>query len=146
MTSLQRAGRRARGLALLSVVLGGCVPFPAYRTVRPDVTLTICDARQRPIEGARVTLVSTEPPFGAVKSRDEALTGADGRVRFDSRRALRLEVMFLYRGDIRFWTWCVQKEGFATYFTSGPRTKVFSDESVVVLKEGSPTACPAAFR
>jgi len=147
MSSARVESRRARGLALLlGVALSGCLPFPSYRTVRPEVTLTIRDARQRPIEGARVTLVSTEPPFGAVKSRAEVLTGADGVASFAARRALRLEVLFLYRGDIRFWNWCVEKEGFVTYFSSGPRTKVFADESAVVLKSGPAKACPAAFR
>jgi hypothetical protein len=137
----------ARGLPwLLIAALCGCVPYPAYRTTRPEVTLTIRDARQRPIEGARVTLVSTEPPFDVVKSQAELWTAADGVVRFSSERELRVEVLFLYRGPIRFWNWCVEKEGFVTYFSRGPRTKVFADESVVLLKAGPSKPCPAAFR
>jgi len=139
--------RTVRALVLLlGIALCGCVPFPSYRTARPEVLLAIRDARQRPIEGARVTLVSTEPPWGAVKSSAEVRTGADGVARFDAQRELRVEVMFLYRGPIRFWNWCVEKEGFVTFSTDGPRTKVFPDESLVVLRPGPSKACPAAFR
>jgi hypothetical protein len=138
----------ARGLAVLLILALGaaCVPYPSYRRVRPEVTLTIRDARQRPIEGARVTLISTEHLSGTVKSRDSVQTGADGIASFPGKRALRIEVLFLYRGGFSFWNWCVEKEGFVTYFTSGPRTKVFSDESVVVLRKGPSKPCPASFR
>src|SRR5687768_16161583 len=114
-----------RGLALLAILApGGCVPYPAYRTARPEVALAIRTARQRPSPGARVTLISTTHPDGLVKTKDSVETGPDGTVRFERTRELRLEVLFLHRGPIHFWNWCVEKEGFATFFTSGPRTKM----------------------
>jgi hypothetical protein len=137
----------ARGLALLAILaLAGCVPYPAYRTVRPEVALTIRDARQRPIQGARVTLISTTHPDGRVNTRDTRETGPDGTARFERTRALRIEWLFLHRGEIDFWNWCVEKEGFGTYFSSGPRTKMFADESGVVLRKGPSTPCPVPFR
>jgi hypothetical protein len=137
----------ARGLGfLLILAVAGCVPYPAYRTVRPEVALSIRDSRQRPIQGARVTLVSTSHPEGVVKSTDTIETGPDGTARFAGKRALRLEVLFLYRGEISFWNWCVEKEGYATYFTSGPRTKMFEDESIILLRPGPSRTCPAPFR
>jgi hypothetical protein len=136
-----------RGLALLLIfALGACVPYPTYRKVRPDVKLMIVDRRQSLIEGARVTLISTTHPEGHVRSRDTLETGPDGIVRFPGKRGLRIEWLFLYRGPIYFWNWCVEKPGFATYFTSGPRTKVFADEKLVVLRAGPSRACPADFR
>jgi len=88
----------ARGLAfLLILALGGCLPYPSYRKARPEVSLTIRDARRRPIPGARVTLISTTHPDGLVSSRDTTETAADGTARFASRRELRIEVLLLYR-------------------------------------------------
>ena len=135
-----------RALALLvGLMLCGCLPYPSYRKVRPEVSLTIRDVRQRPIEGARVTLISTAHPDGAVRSRDTVQTGPEGTALFRSQRGLRIEVLFMHRGEIRFWNWCVEKEGFGTYFTSGPRTKMFEDESAIVLRQGPSKACPEAF-
>ena len=136
-----------RGLTLLLIfALGGCVPYPTFRKVRPDVALMVVDRRQSLIEGAKVTLISTTHPEGYVRSRDTLETGPDGMVRFPGKRALRIEVLFLHRGPIYFWNWCVEKEGFVTYFTNGPHTKVFADERWVVLKAGPSRACPAEFR
>jgi hypothetical protein len=136
-----------RGLVFLLIfILGGCVPYPSYRRTRPEVTLTIRDSRQSPIQGARVTLISTTHPDGLVKSKETIQTGPEGTANFKGKRGLRIEWLFLYRGEIRFWNWCVEKEGFVTYFTSGPRTKMFADESAIVLREGRSQACPASFR
>ena len=136
-----------RGMALLLILaVGGCIPYPTYRRVRPEVRLTVRDARHRPIEGAQVTLISTSHPDGIVKSMDIADTGPDGTVGFKGKRRLGVEVTFMDHKEISFWNWCVQKQGFATYFTNGPRTKVFEDESEIVLKVGPSRPCPAEFR
>jgi hypothetical protein len=93
-----------------------------------------------------VTLISTTHPDGYVRSRDTLETGPDGIARFRGKRGLRIEWLFLHRGPVYFWNWCVAKEGFVTYSTSGPRTKVFADESMVVLRRGASRSCPAEFR
>jgi hypothetical protein len=132
---------------LVSILaLGGCVPYPTYRRTRPEVRLTILDARQRPIEGARVTLVSTSHPYGTLRSIDTTQTGPDGTAGFEGERKLGVEVTFMDHKEILFWNWCVEKQGFVTHFTSGPRTKVFEDESTIALRAGPSRPCPAPFR
>ncbi len=136
----------SRALALLlTLALAGCVPYPTYRRTRPEVKLTIRDARQRPIVGAQVTLIGTSHPDGILKWIDTAKTAADGTVVFKGKRSLGIEVTFMDHKEISFWNWCVEKDGFATYYTSGPRTKVFEDESAIVLREGRSKRCPAPF-
>ena len=60
------------------LLLGGCIPYPAYRTLQPQARATVVDEQSRPLADTRVILITSSYPYGRERWRDEQRSGEDG--------------------------------------------------------------------
>ena len=56
-------------------MLGGCIPYPAYRTLQPQARATVVDEQSRPLADTRVILITSSYPYGRERWRDEQRSG-----------------------------------------------------------------------
>ena len=126
----------------LFAAFAGCVPYPIYKTLQPEAEVTVHDSMARPIQGARVTLISSAYPHGLEKSRETKETDAWGVAKFDSRKEWRTEIMMIHGAEVYFWNWCVERPGLVTYASAGRSADSFYARPTIVLAEGASTPCP----
>ena len=103
-------------LLLLSVLplLGGCLPYPIYKTLQPAAQIKVQDISGHPLAGAKVTLIATAYPYGREKSRETQVTDANGIAKFIGRSEWRAETLMIHGAEEYVWRWCVEKEGYET--------------------------------
>ena len=104
---------------LAILVLGGCVPYPIYKTLQPQLEIIVVDDQKESVYGAKVALISSSSPYGDEKSREVRLTDHKGVAEFQKRSEWRIESLMIHGVEIFYWNWCVEKEGFVTYETRG---------------------------
>lgn len=132
--------------AALCLILAGCIPYPVYKTLQPEATLTVLDESSSPVVGAEVQLVANAYPYGWERSREIRMTEADGVARFESHRQWRVESLMLHGFQVFFWNWCVRRDGYASFFTAYGDASEFKNVLTVQLVPGVSTRCPEAFR
>ena len=87
--------------------------FPSFLTSRPEAEITVTDESGVPLEGATVTLGTTEwhGIVGRLTTQD-FITDQEGRVEIDDDYAWKMQIM-LPDGDVRFaWSLCIAKSGY----------------------------------
>jgi hypothetical protein len=88
------------GVVLIAVGLSAC--FPSFITSRPRAAITVTDERGVPLEGATVTLGTTEwHGPGGVKSTQIFTTDSAGSVRFGAERVWKLQIDVYFEAGIR---------------------------------------------
>lgn len=137
---------RLLSLAVLSLMLAGCIPYPIYKTLQPEAVLTVLDESGSPVMGAEVQLVANAYPYGWERGRETKMTGTDGVARFESRRQWRMEALVPHGIQVFFWNWCVRREGYASFLTAHGSASEFEDVLTVKLVPGVSTPCPEAIR
>jgi hypothetical protein len=99
--------------AVAVAATGSSACLPSLLTSRPGTTIIVTDESGVPLEGATVTLGTTEwhGVGGATTTQDFTTDGA-GRVDLDAERVWRTQII-LPDGDVRFsWALCISKPGF----------------------------------
>ncbi len=121
------------------VALAGCVPYPIYKTLQPEVDAQVLDASGGPVVQAQVTLVARARPAPGVLSAPVVASDANGRVHFDAVREWRTEVMALHGALYYHWSLCVAKPGYRTI-----EVPVDADAALQILslKPGDSIECP----
>ncbi|WZB60538.1 hypothetical protein WJ970_21535 [Achromobacter xylosoxidans] len=51
------------------LLLGGCIPYPAYKTLQPQARATVVDEQSRPLADTRVILITSSYPYGGTLAR-----------------------------------------------------------------------------
>ena len=128
----------------LALALPSCVPFPRYKTLRPEAAITVMDEHDLPVSGAKVTLISSAYPYGLTRERlrAEQSTGADGRASFEAYHEWHMESPLMLHGALSyFWNWCVEKPGYETYMTDDDNADDFDRQSVIHLQPGTSRSC-----
>jgi hypothetical protein len=132
-----RAKLLTRIVATLAIFpLAGC--FPSFLTSRPEAEIIVTDESGQPLEGAKVTLGTTERhgPGGRL-TQEDFLTDVKGRVEFDAKYTWKTQVM-LPDGDVSYgWTLCFSKPGFEAI----PMMRINFDEPIEVAMY--PSAVPS---
>jgi Bacterial Ig-like domain (group 1) len=119
----------------------GCVPYPIYKTLQPAATVTVRDAASNPLAGVSVTLTADARPSWREKSHETVKTNAQGIATFESKKEWRTEVFFIHGAEQFFWSWCVERPGYATYISYNEPIETFSDELTIVLSPGESKPC-----
>ena len=86
----------ARGLLAAPLLLGGCIPYPAYKTLQPQARATVVDEQSRPLADARVILITSSYPYGRERWRDEQRSGEDGVASFENHSEWRAESLMIH--------------------------------------------------
>jgi hypothetical protein len=134
-------------VAILAIlVLGGCVPFPVYKTLQPQLEITVVDDQNEPIHGAIVALISSSNPYGEEKSREVRLTHRKGGAKFQRRSEWRIEVLIIHGIEDFFWNWCIEKEGFLTYETQYGDDEILRRNTLIELEPGKSEACAVPYQ
>lgn len=131
-------------LSLCCLALGGCVPYPVYKTLQPEAQVTVLTPSGQPIAGAEVQLIAGAYPYGRERSRAVATTDADGRARFPARREWRTEALALHGAEVYFWNWCIRAPGYRTRETTHGSAAEFEGALVARMDVGGSTPCQAA--
>ncbi len=127
--------------AAFTATLSGCIPYPVYKTLQPDATITVLDEASQPVADARVVLIAAAYPYGFDRFRAEKRTAADGRAQFDARHEWRMEVLAIHGSEVFFWNWCVEKPGYGTYATHDGGADKFDNNLVIKLSPGESRSC-----
>jgi hypothetical protein len=135
---MNRRAMRAAPALFTAVLVSGCVPYPVYKTLQPAAKLSVRGQGGQPLADAQATLIANAHPSRFEKRRETKMTLADGTASFDAVRELRVEMTALHGWEEFYWSWCIRKEGYATYL--GP----FQAELVVQLEAGAALPCPPA--
>ena len=131
-----------RWIFILAVwVLGGCVPYPVYKTLQPELEIKVIDDQQNPLHGAKVNLISNSYPYGWERNRETKMTNKIGVAAFQKRSEWRLESLIIHGAEIFFWNWCVEKEGFVTYETHNRDSDIPESRVRVMLVPGLSEEC-----
>ena len=129
-------------VALASVSLAGCVPYPIYKTLQPPAKATVLDRAGQPVPGAEVTLTANATPYGRQTSRVTRTTGSDGVARFAATREWRVESLMIHGSTEFTWNWCVRQPGCRTFHTAHSSSRGFERDLVVRLQPGASEPCP----
>jgi hypothetical protein len=131
-----------RWISILGIlVLGGCVPYPIYKTLQPELEITVINDQTEPIHGAKVILISSSHPYGWEKNRETKTTDRMGVATFQKRSEWRVESLMIHGGEIFFWNWCVDKEGFVTYETQNTNSGIPKSKILIELEPGISKEC-----
>ena len=128
-------------IAIHTLGLTACIPYPVYKTTQPAGQVTVLDARFTPLGGAKVTLIANAYPYGREKTRETRQTDRSGTISFEIRQEWRTEVLMIHGADVYFWNWCVEKPGFVTFITHYTGNKEFIAEPIIRLEKGDSTPC-----
>ncbi|WZB71695.1 hypothetical protein WJ968_07780 [Achromobacter xylosoxidans] len=78
------------------LLLGGCIPYPAYKTLQPQARATVVDEQSRPLADTRVILITSSYPYGRERWRDEQRSGEDGVASFENHSEWRAESLMIH--------------------------------------------------
>jgi hypothetical protein len=97
-------------------VFGVSACFPTFLTSRPEAEIIVTDEAGAPLEGATVTLGTTEwhGIVGRISTQD-FITDREGRVEIDDDHEWKVQIM-LPDGDVRYaWSLCIAKPGYEAF-------------------------------
>ena len=126
---------------LAILVLGGCVPYPIYKTLQPQLEIAVVDDQKEPVYGAKVALISNSYPYGGEKSREVRTTDRKGVAKFQKRSEWRIEALMLHGAEVFFWNWCVEKEGLVTFETQNRDSEISRSKILIELESGASKEC-----
>lgn len=129
-------------LISLCIGLSGCLPYPVYKKLQPEIRFTVMDEAEKPIAGARVHLITKSYPYGFEDSREIRITQSAGTATFSDRREWTTEALVIHGRKQYFWNWCVEKDGYATYHSTFKSGGDKEDHIKISLKTGGRTECP----
>jgi hypothetical protein len=140
--SMTRRSPTRRSILIATLLaLGNAACYPVHKTLAPAASMTVRDSQQRPIAGARVTLITNFYPHGRESARDTLVTDNDGAVHFTRKSAWEMEVLMIHGARLYFWNWCVEQPGFTTFESGrGPQT-AFQPIATVKLEAGTSRPC-----
>jgi len=125
------------------LLVTGCVPFPTYKTLLPESSMTVVDPAGVPIDFASVQLISSSYPYGYEKFRVITKTSPSGKARFAKIKQWRIEAPLMMHGaEHFFWNWCISKEGYKTFQTRYTSSTEFDNSPFITLYPGNSKACP----
>ena len=129
-------------LVAVAVTLSGCVPYPAYKLVQPEASVTVLDEVHRPVLDARVVLVTQAVPGRRdERSRSELRADENGKASFEARHEWQAESLMMHGRQFYYWNWCVEKPGYETFSTSYGNAESFDAYPEVSLKKGASLSC-----
>ncbi|MBT9313648.1 hypothetical protein [Leptothoe kymatousa] len=128
-------------LLLILITTVGCIPYPIEKKLQPETKATILDEKNKPVEGAQVSLIASSYPNGIAQGYELKFTNNEGLVQFDSKYQWRIELLRLNGAEIFFWNWCVYKTGYETYMTTYRSADDWQDAFTVRLKPGATSEC-----
>jgi len=117
-------GKLFRVIAIALAVVGLSACLPSLLTSRPAAEIFVTDEAGAPLEGARVTLGTTEwHGVGGPLTLQDFVTDREGKVEFDSEHDWAMQIL-LPDGDVRYsWSLCFSRPGFEAV----PMTRVDFD-------------------
>lgn len=121
--------------------IGGCFPYPIYKTLQPFSEVKVFDPNNNPIEDVEVSLISYSYPYGFEKNRKTKTTNSSGIATFESKKEWRIEAFMLHGAEIFFWNWCVYKQGFETLLTPSSKIEKFDSKPIFILNPGEASKC-----
>ncbi|UYF99197.1 hypothetical protein [Halomonas sp. GD1P12] len=123
-------------------MLSGCVVYPVNKTLQPEAEILVTDEKGKPIQDARVTLISNSYPYGFEQMRRSDQTSNGGEASFPEIKEWRTESLMIHGSNVFFWNWCVVKPGFETHTTMWSSGQDFQPQYNVTLTPGESTPCP----
>jgi cytochrome c oxidase assembly factor CtaG len=124
------------------LLVTGCIPFPTYKTLQPESSITVVDLAGVPIDFASAQLISSSYPYGYEKFRVITKTSTSGKASFTKIKQWKIEAPLMMHGaEYFFWNWCISKEGYKTFQTRYTSSTEFNNASFITLYPGSSKAC-----
>ena len=121
--------------------LSGC--YPSILTSRPKAEIIVTDESGAPLEGATVTLGTTEwHGIGGPTTFEKFSADHEGRVKFGKQHAWAMQVMLPDGGTSYTWSLCVSKPGFEAI----PMVSMKFDEVIKVAMYPSALASECEWR
>ncbi len=131
-----------QSLLLLSIFMLLTACYPTYKTIQPAAKVQVLNQQHQPIEGAKVVLITRAHPT-PINDHTIQLTNAQGLAVFNGHHEMQTETIFLHGALDYYWSWCIEKAGFATYQSAGAE---FKSNLNVELLAGESTSCAADSR
>jgi hypothetical protein len=129
-------------LTCLIVNIAACVPYPVYKTLKPEANFLVLDANKKPIEGAKIVLNTRARPT-PINEFDIQYTNAKGMTNFASKKELKVENTGQHGALDYFWNLCIEKTGFKTVHKEIENASELSGPQVVNLVPGKSESCRA---
>jgi hypothetical protein len=130
---------------LLIAALGlvtACLPYPVYKTLKPEANFLVVEANKKPLEGVKIVLNTRARPT-AIDEFDIQYTNAKGMTNFARKKELQVENTGMHGALDYFWVLCVEKTGFQTVQKQIENASDLSGPQVINLVSGKSEACRA---
>jgi hypothetical protein len=125
---------------LFFTFMGLTACYPAYRTRQPAVNLTVVNALELPIAGAKVVL-NTRAHASGVNEFNVKNTDDKGSVSFNSDKQIEIEVLAIHGSLHYFWDICIEKKDYLTEIVRISEPSQAEKLDKIILKIGESTAC-----
>jgi hypothetical protein len=132
-------------LSLLCFVLSflnACIPYPAYKTIKPEANFLVTDANKKPIEGVKIVLNTRASPT-PINEFDIQYTNLKGMTVFAGKKELTVEHTGMHGALDYFWNLCIEKAGFQTVKKQIENASDLSGAQVIKLEAGKSESCVA---
>ena len=124
---------------VIAISSSGCVPFPHYSTIQPDIKIEVKDEAGYPIPNASILFISASYPHRVLHNKAELHTNSQGKAELARERKWESSYPFMLHGvRVYYWAWCISKSGYETISSETTET---SSRATVTLKKGATKTC-----
>jgi hypothetical protein len=129
-------------LTCLIATISACVPYPVYKTLKPEANFLVLGANKKPVEGAKIVLNTRARPT-PIDEFDIQYTNAKGMTNFASKKELKVENTGQHGALDYFCSLCIEKTGFKTVQKEIENASELSGPQVINLVPGKSESCRA---
>jgi hypothetical protein len=119
-----------RWLVAGTLGMSGCVPL--YTTQVPHISFVVHDPSDRPVEGAKGTLVVVGHPYARVEGTRTFQTDSKGSARIEGESHWQIALLSIHGWKEYTWAWCIEAPGYAPAFANDVITEKNIAESTLV--------------
>lgn len=128
------------GFILFNLV--ACIPYPAYKTIKPDVNFLVTDTNKKPIEGVKIVINTRANPT-PINDFTIQYTNLKGMTTFAGKKVMAVENTGMHGALNYYWNLCIEKSGFKTINKLSLKASELSGAQVIKLEAGKSESCVA---
>ena len=122
--------------------LVACIPYPVYKTIRPDVNFLVTDSDKKPIDGVKIVINTRANPT-PINDFDIQYTNLKGMTTFAGKKVMKLENTAMHGALNYYCNLCIEKSGFKTINQYSLGSSDLSGVKVIKLMVGNSESCVA---
>jgi hypothetical protein len=127
-------------LMLLVANVAACVPYPIYKTLKPEARFLVQDTNTKRIEGVQIVLNMHARPT-PIDQFDMQYTDSNGMSQFVGKKELQIEHTGMHGSVHYYWIFCFEKSGFKTVEKQIVDASELSSLQVISMVPGKTESC-----